>query len=274
MLELRTTDGWLPIHDIGPEGLGTAFQRLVVAGPLAGNARDLDLLLEAFEGDFPGQRMASAPSVIAYSRSLLGLAPDPATSRAFDGLLARLAGHSLVEAEPALDYEALFADWGYIAGFEYAGVLPAPLRSAVAKRLYAWSFLDRRLGRGPVTAYFTAGLLGERAAYERALARRTETLATVDRFFAQHRVWVLPVSPSSAILRSACGNPIATPAGPVDYSRYLGSYLVPTAMMGTPALAVPIGRDLAGMPIAAQFHGARYCDRALVASVDALFASP
>ena len=60
------------------------------------------------------------------------------------------------------------------------------------------------------------------------------------------------------------GEKITTPSGSFDYTQYLGSYTVPTTMLGTPALAYPIGTDESKMPVSVQIHGPRFSDRCLV----------
>jgi Asp-tRNA(Asn)/Glu-tRNA(Gln) amidotransferase A subunit family amidase len=103
--------------------------------------------------------------------------------------------------------------------------------------------------------------------YAEACARRLAIFETVDRFFTQHALWVLPVSPSAKIPRTWSGKVIRTSAGKFDYSTYLGSYLVPTTVLGTPVLTCPIGVDHDQMPVGAQIHGPRFSDRWLVRAV-------
>ena len=59
-------------------------------------------------------------------------------------------------------------------------------------------------------------------------------------------------------------NPLRTVGGAVAYSRYLGEYLCPTAVIGTPALVVPAGLGESGMPVGVQVHAPRFADRWLV----------
>jgi Asp-tRNA(Asn)/Glu-tRNA(Gln) amidotransferase A subunit family amidase len=61
-----------------------------------------------------------------------------------------------------------------------------------------------------------------------------------------------------------CGRRIKTANGVIEYSKYLGSYIVPTTTLGTPVLTYPIGFDDAKMPVAVQIHAPRYSDRWLV----------
>jgi len=268
---LRTTDGWLPVGDIGPENYPSGFRQILSHGPMARHLEDLDLLLERFALRFLRKEMAqtfpTGPSLkIAYSLDLLKMSADQVTQNLFTAFLQRVAaaGHTITEAQPALNFEDLFRDWGIIAGHEYARLIPGWIRNGVTTRVYAWWILDRRLGSGPFTTYFKAGMLSTEAEYRQACERRKLIFDEIDQFFRTHDLWILPVAPSSAIPLSMCGRMIPTPNGLVEYSRYLGSYTIPTTMLGTPALAYPIGSDDAKMPIGVQIHGPRYADRWLV----------
>jgi amidase len=106
--------------------------------------------------------------------------------------------------------------------------------------------------------------------YTEARQRHENVLKIIDQFFQEFDLWMLPVSPSAAILRTACGKPISTPQGKIEYSRYLGAYTIPTTMYGTPVLTCPIGKDHDGMPIGMQIHGARFSDVRLVQLVECL----
>jgi len=268
---LRTTDGWLPIDDWGPEEFSAPFRHIATCGPMARSLEDLQLLLVAYERAFPlpacpGPSRASGQLRIAYSKELLGLRPDQATTRLFEEMLDKLAqqGHELSEAAPDVDWRALERDFGTIGGHEFVALLPRLLRNGLVKRLYARLALQARLGTGPFLTDFRRGMLAGRQEYEVALQRRERVFLGVERFFAAHDLWILPVSPAAAIPLSLCGKKIPAGNGEVEYLRYLGSYLGPTAMLGTPALAVPIGRGENGLPIGMQVHGPRFSERSLL----------
>jgi amidase len=268
---LRMTDGWLPIEDFLPESIGTAFRQLLTFGPMAAHLEDLDLLLERFasripEPSRPKVALTGGPMKIAFSRDLLGVRTEPSSAALFDQFLKRLEsrGHSLVEAKPPFDFNELYRDWGIIAGYECASALPWIVRRTPVLAFHAWWMLRRRLGRGPFSTHFKNGMFASDAAYAETCARRAIILETVDRFFSEHALWILPVSPSSAIPRSWCGKTIQTAEGKFDYSTYLGSYIVPTTVLGTPVLTFPIGADHDQMPVGVQIHGPRFSDRWLI----------
>lgn len=271
---LRTTDGWLPIDDILPEFLGPIFRQLMTMGPMAAHLEDLDLLLERFARQIPERRSPTitpdrGPMKIAFSRDLLGVHTEPSSAALLDRFLERLEtqGHILVEAKPPLDFAELYRDWGIISGHEYVAAVPWIVRRTSLLAFHAWWMLDRRMGRGPFTTHYKKGMFASDAEYADACARRSDVFETVDRFFSEHALWILPASPSAAIPRSRCGKMIQTSHGNFDYSTYLGSYLVPGTVLGTPVLTCPIGVDHDQMPVGVQIHGPRFSDRWLVQAV-------
>jgi len=270
---LKTTDGWLPVGDAGPPPFTTERLQLVTFGPMARYLEDLDLLLERFAAAFACKEESRDPSAtgplkIAYSRDLLEMTPEPSTESLLQAFVNRLAakGHCVTEAEPDLDFHDLYRDWGIIGGYEYAGFFPKMMQKAFVKRGYAWWLLNRRFGPGPLTTHFTRGMLATEADYQQACERRMAVFHLLDSFFRSYDFWILPVAPSSAIPRSMCGRRITTRDGLVAYSRYVGSYMVPTTTLGTPVLTYPIGFDEDKLPVAVQIHGPRYSDRWLVRS--------
>jgi amidase len=271
---LRTTDGWLPIEDILPEVIGPAFRQLLTVGPMAAHLEDLDLLLARFASRIPERGSPAvmpnrAPMKIAFSRDLLGVPTEPSTAALFDEFLHRLEsrGHRLVEAKPPFDYNDLHRDWGIIAGHEYVSALPWVVRRTPVLAFHAWWMLTRRLGRGPFATHFRNGMFAREADYTAACARRSTVFKTVDGFFSEHALWILPVAPSAAIPRTWSGKMIQGAAGKFDYSTYLGSYMIPTTVLGTPVLTCPIGVDHDQMPVGVQIHGPRFSDRWLVRAV-------
>jgi amidase len=271
---LRTTDGWLPVDDFGPESFPTAFKRIVTCGPMARNLEDLELLVEIFERNFPHPTPVhtprkSGPLKIAYSKGILGLSTNHSTNDLFDKMLIGLKnqGHEVEEKTPAFDWESLYEDWGLIGGHEYTSLIPMPLRNKWFYSAYSRIVFQRRLGTGPFLAYFKSGMSSTQTEYESALKRRQRIFKEIDNFFSDTDLWILPVAPAAAIPLALCGKKIPTETGDVEYLKYLGSYCGPTATLGTPVLACPIGNDDEGMPIGVQIHSARFSDRQLVERV-------
>jgi amidase len=268
---LRTTDGLLPVDDVGPEGFGTAFRQMISFGPMAKTREDLNFLLEVFSthlpltagicgSDFGGKLR------IAYSNEIMGTPLEDSTRIVFKQYLDQLKaqGHDLIEIAPPLDFEVLYQNWGIIAGYEYTNTIPRLIRNRLIKSFAAWWLLDRRIGKGPFTDHFKRGILASKKEYEEACERRNEIYQTLTTFFLHCSVWILPTAPSPAIPLCLSGKEIKTVYGLFSYSQYVGSYTVPTTALGTPVLSLPIGADESGMPIGVQVFGPRFSDRWLV----------
>jgi amidase len=269
---VRTTDGWLPSSDFGPEGMPPAFERFAVCGPMARSFDDLRLALELFAERFPlparSRRAPEGTRRIAFSASLL-IECDARTALVVRALREALAakGHEVHEVRPDLDYEQTFRDWCLIVGFEYLRSFPKWLALRSIKRYALDRMILRKLGNGALRRGILDGASMPPSEYERALARVREVRATVDAFFEQYDAWVLPCSPAPAIPLRECAGMVTTPRGEVEYSRFLGAYMLPTTVMGTPVVAFPAGADERGLPIGLQVHGARFGDLDLLDEV-------
>jgi amidase len=268
---LRTTDGWLPVQDSGPEGMPYPFSGLAVAGPMGRTLEDVELLVEILCRHFPLPD-ASSPSRsgsprVAFSRSPGPVKADAATGEVLQELLEtfQAAGAEVVEASPDVDWEELYRAWCTLVGYEYARSLPRFLTTGL-KKVALDQLLFRKLGSGFMRSHLLKGMSASTRAYQEAIERRELAQREIDRFFSQYDLWAAPVSPSPAVPLSECGRRIKTSEADFDYSYYLGLYLCPTAMFGTPAVAVPAGRA-GSLPIGIQIHGPRFSDPGLVRTV-------
>ncbi len=266
---LRTTVGLVPAADIGPPPGKPMLPSVISVGPMARSVGDLGLLLSALlpDRDARETRPAAGRLRVAVTKAVEGAPPDAASAEVVRGFTGRLAdaGHEVGDLDrPPFDFEEAFAVWGLVSGYEMKQQFPVLLRNRLAMRAFAAWFLAYRLGGGPLTTYFRRGLLAAEAEYREALARRDELVRAVDAFLGRHDLWVLPASPGVAIRRQRPGRPIRTTGGPVPYSRFLGHYLCPTAVVGTPALVVPAGFGEGGLPVGVQVHAPRFSDRWLV----------
>jgi amidase len=254
---LRTTDGWLPISDIGPENLPTGFAHLTTFGPIARDVADLGIVLDVWAAALPVPERPLAEGPLAFSPSIDGLEIQPKTR---DALERWLADRGAVEATPDVDFEALMDVWSTLVGFEMARGMPWYARNFPSRWLYGRFVIASRLGPGKMIDGLRQGLVASRRAYEAALARRAEAQARIDDFLSRHRAWALPVCPGSAPPLALSGKPIDG----VAYTRWHGMLNCPTSVLGTPALALPL--PVKGPPIGLQLHGPRFSDRALVAA--------
>jgi amidase len=271
---LRSTDGWLPMSDIGPDPK-RGFSHLAVCGPMANHLDDLTLLLELFGKAFPDPRLKpftpTGPSRIAYSWGVQGLDPEPETRALMQRWLEGLnqAGAKISEDLPALDFASLDNDWCLLVGYELVSNLPPALPRALGRRLLDAMVL-KRLGPGWMRPGLLDGMRIKQPEYLATLARYQAAQDAADQFFSRYDAWVLPTSPSPALRLSECGTLLKTHLGSVPYTEYIGRPLCSTAMLGTPALALPIGKTLSGLPVGLQIHGPRFGDAALLARMQQL----
>ena len=264
---LRTTIGLVPAGDIGPDG-GPLTPSATVLGPMARSADDLALLLSVLAPESDPRVPALPPGKprVAVTRFVPGLPVDPQTAAAIESVVqrARAAGCEIVEAEPPFDFDEAYDLWGLLGGYELRAALPFVMRNRLAIRAFAAWFLYYRLGNGPLSVSLKRGMLASEAEYRDGLARRDERIARVDRFLVDHPLWVLPTSPMPAIRRQRSGRPIRFEGSDVSYSRFLGGYLCPTTLIGTPAAVVPVKPPGGGLPVGVQVHARRFTDHWLV----------
>jgi amidase len=271
VLGLRTTVGLLPIDDIGPEGLAMSLRHLLSVGPMARSLDDLALMLDVLTGPAAARSESSTLGAerlrIAVTPELPGAAPNPATAALLDALCAglRADGHDVERgAAPEVDMDAAWRVWGIIAGYELWSGVPALANNRFTRFLFESYMLRYKLGDGPATKWFSAGMSATRREYEDALAQQQQMLRSVDAFFARYALWLLPVCMGEAIPRQRRGTPIQVDGRAVPYSMYLGAYTVPTTVLETPALTIPLGQGRTGLPIGIQVHGPRFADRQLL----------
>jgi len=264
---LRTTVGLIPSGDVGPDG-GPVYPSGYAAGPMARSLEDLALLLSVLAPEADPRAPAPPPGKprVAVTRSVTGLPVDAQTAAAVESVVraARAAGHEVVEADPPFDFDEAYVLWGLLGGYEVIPGLPFVLRNRLGRRAFAAWFLYYRLGNGPLSTSFRAGLLASEAEYRAGRARRDELMARVDRFLTDHPLWVLPVSPTPAIPRQRSGRPIRFEGVAVPYSRFMGGYLCPTVPIGTPAVVVPVVPPGGGLSVGVQVHARRFADHWLV----------
>ena len=103
----------------------------------------------------------------------------------------------------------------------------------------------------------------------RAAARRDERTADLERWFAQWDVLLCPVTMTNAFAHCETGAPIDVDGVPQPYMR-LGAQLAWFNYTGHPALAVPVGFDDRGLPLAVQLVAARWQEGKLFALARAL----
>lgn len=187
---LRTSDGRLPLDDIGPENLPSVFHHLAAAGPMSRSIDDLTLMLSVLDDTTspPVSDDLSRPLRIAVSTSLLDVKPDDDTHRLLkkltDGLISD--GHIVESASPSVDWEKAFRVWGVIVGNEYQRAVPSFFKSMIGSALLDAYLLYFKLGRGPLTRAFREGFRANASAYQEALDFRTRCRRVAGDFFNSH----------------------------------------------------------------------------------------
>jgi len=264
---LRTTLGLIPSDHDAPDG-GPLLPSSYASGPMARSLEDLALMLSVLAPE-PDPRAPAPPpgkARVAVTRAVAGLPVDAQTAAAIESVAqsARAGGHEVIEADPPFDFDEAFTLYGLLLGYEMRPSVPFGLRNRLGLRAFAAWFLRWRMGNGPMETTVRAGLLATAAEYKAGLARHVELMARVDRFFTEYPLWVLPVSPTAAIRRQPTGRPIQFEGVAVPYSRFIGGYLCPTVVIGTPAAVVPVVPPGGGLPVGVQIHSRRFADHWLV----------
>jgi amidase len=267
VLGLRTSEGLLPNGDIGPEGAPQAFHHLLSCGPMSRSIPDIRLMLEILSGEKKKETPRRGKKLaICLTQSLLGVGVDSNTESALRELTESLRndGHTVEHATPGdIDFDLAFALLGLIAGHEFQQVLPAFLKTYLGHKLFTGYLFGVKMGGGKFARWFSKGLRSSRSTYEAALEEKAALESQMDRFFREYDLWILPVSPSPAIRRQRFGFPLRLNGRRIPYASFLGSFLCPTVLAGTPALAFPI-RSRSPLPIGIQAHGPRGSDFALL----------
>ena len=255
-------------------GLIAFASSLDQVGPLAKDVRDAALLLEAIAGPDPMDSTAAAEPVPAYAASLdrgvqglmLGIPDeyfvaglDPEVEHAVREAIRVLEGLGARTRRVSLPHTAAGVATYYIVApaeassnlARYDGVKYG-LRAAGANRdVAAMTARTRAEGFGPEvrrrimlgTYVLSAGYYD--AYYGRAQRVRTLIRRDFDRAFAEVDAIVSPTTPTPAFkLGEKVDDPLA---------MYLNDvFTIPAPLAGIPAISVPAGFSLAGLPIGLQ----------------------
>lgn len=257
-------------------------RHLAVVGPMTRSIEDLELLLEVIGGPGPGDfglrilppSRESAPAAtelrIAWSAQLgdVPVAAEIETSlRGFVAAIER-AGSRVKQDSPAgFDYVGAWETWGAIVG---------------AQGGYDQSNFMRRLG-----AFFTRSAVANTPTirrvigpisvpgYMQALQSQDRFVDQLEGFLGNYDVWIVPVSatvahPHLAPARrfgefSVYESGVAVRGQEQPYLVATQSYTTIFSLTENPVIALPIGKDGQGMPIAVQLVGRRGQERRLLA---------
>jgi Asp-tRNA(Asn)/Glu-tRNA(Gln) amidotransferase A subunit family amidase len=240
-----------------------AWTSFSITGPMGRTVRDVALLLSVFAGpddrdpmslpaaneDFARACESRADGIrglrVAWSPDLGYAAVDPevrslceAAARAFESL-----GCALEEAHPGFDDpEPLFLD------------LTSPMRAAVCEPYLA----EWRGEMDPILVGRIERTRGTSAVdFERATHRRTALWLATQRFFARYDLLLTPTTSVAAfpigqvLPADIAGRPLSTPLGWFPFTY-------PFNITGHPAITVPGGWTLDGLPVGLQIVGRRF----------------
>ena len=233
----------VPFAEHAPLPAGPGIRLMVVSGPMARTAADLELALGVLAGrELP---RAERPARIAVFEED-GLQPVSRDCRAAVRRVAdALAGHEVVEAAPPNAAEVRGA-LDLILGTELATALPA----VIGSRLDELSpYLQEMIAEA---SGFTPAL----APYLDASARLARCEGEADAWFAEHPVAVCPAAPEvapplgGAWSQEIDGVPMRR-GGKLTLATYASA-------LGLPAVCVPVMRaETSGLPVGVQLIGAR-----------------
>ena len=278
---LRPSEGALCMVGHGRmPGAPPTLRSLAVVGPLARSVADLRLLFGVLVGPdarelrcppalvpSPGPKAASE-LVLSYATGIGAVAPSEDVERAVREAIARLAGAGVTvvekRLESAIDVDEAFYVWGVIQGFETCVSLPALVRAKPVAWPLGRAFYTARFGRSIFARGLSAGFSASARRYFEALARRDAIAERFAAFLAGVDGWLAPVWPIPALPHQRTGAVVRIDDRELSYGDALGTYNCPTALVGAPALALPIGRSRAGLPIGAQVFATRWHDHRLI----------
>ena len=246
---LKPTYGLLPT-----DGIDTLSWTLDHAGPIAGNVRDVALLLEAAAerpyadaagGDIRGLR-------VGVPRAFVNRRIDPAVKALYEAALAELErlGATPVEIDLAFAEEAPSVAVGIATpevGYSH--------RERIASSLELY-------GDGAAET-FARSRAASAHAYMEALRQRAEMTAKLDRLFESVDVIVTPTMPAPPTRIGQ--RDVAFPDGAVEsvdlcMIRFTCLYDI----TGHPALSVPCGLSPDGLPVGLQLAAASRAEETLI----------
>jgi amidase len=288
---LRPTEGLLSgaghahVPDAPP-----SVRSLVVCGPMARDVADARALLHVLAG--PDGRDARCPPLprhegtiapgalrLAYATQIGGLAAAEEVRtlvERFVGALREAGAHVEGRAlESVLDVDAAMHTWGVIQAFEMREAAPLPVRRGPLRPLVGQAAYRAWFGVNEVSAALAEGFGASAHAYFAALGAREAIAERFDRFLAGvgepgFDAWIAPSVPIPAFAHQRPGKALAIDDTRCSYGRAIGLYNCPTALLGTPCLALPIGRTRAGLPVGVQIVARRWTDDRLMALGEAI----
>jgi Asp-tRNA(Asn)/Glu-tRNA(Gln) amidotransferase A subunit family amidase len=250
VLGLRPGRDTVPWADHHPMVNGPGPRMMATVGPMARCVDDLELALAVLA---PLEPAIAAPTAIAVFEDD-GLQPVSATCRAAVRRAAAAldeAGHDVVESRPPGQAEVRAAYDTVLVHEAAAGMLPALDGREEQLSPPVRDMIDALRGFEPALAPYVD-------AFARLLALELEADAWLER----HGAALCPVAPDVAPPTRGSFGPVdcepMRPGGKLTLCTYANA-------LGLPAVAVPVMRTTAGLPVGVQLIGRRGHERGLLA---------
>ncbi|GAA1698549.1 amidase family protein [Microcella alkalica] len=261
---LRPSEGRIPSPvAVSNEPVPLTLQHFAVNGPIARTVDDLDAAFSIMHGaderdplavTLPHPRTYEGPRRAAVVRNPLGWGVESSVALGIERAAEALAerGWQIVDAEPPMLEEAAVL-WRRLSTAEMLGAflpggLPQPLSDGATQY-----FLDAASETEPFAAVEDYGM---------AWARRITVAAAWHAFQVENPVILGPVSTSRM---PAVGFDLEGPAAATTLWRS-HALLVAVNLLGLPAVAVPAGLDVEGLPTGVQLIGPRNGDHIALAA--------
>ncbi len=265
-----------------PPGWPRALRSLLACGPIARDVGDLRLLWSVVGGacdeDWSVAPVVAAPGAVALrglrvavSPTLGGVPVAAEVAAAFDALVGKLRGAGCVvspldPADHGLDFAWALEVWGAVLGPEMRAMGPWGLRLPVWDPALRLGAVQAMFGRGRFARALGRGLATGLRGYFEARTRRDAYVAAAEAMLRPYDAWLAPAAPIPAFTHRRTGAPLDIDGERHGYGDALAAYTCPIALMGCPAVALPIGCGArSGLPIGVQIAGPRFSDARLLA---------
>ncbi len=251
-------------------GLAGAPVRMLGLGPMTRSGEDLAMLAALLQ-DAEVQPVPDPGSLrLRWTASIEPFAPVSEVGDAIRKLRGALEREGTRVDEDSLDAERLVALWGQINGFDLAACAPGLARLPGVRSLGAPFAFRRRFGAGTMTAALGQGFAADPAEIG---SWESAARAAADAFEAQlgdAHGWLLPIAPFPAFRHVPTGASIEWRGRAFPYADALAAYNCSIAVLGVPAVAIPLTSTVDGLPVGVQLVGRRGDDHALIATARAI----
>lgn len=254
-----------------PDARG-GFAAMESIGALARTMDDIELAWSVINrptwsrlGHLPSRPRAKADAReyrVAWFDDIGRVTCDEATRHAVASFVGRLAQAGVTcEKRP---FEQAWLDEAYAIWCVIFGAMLGQDASWIVRQVMKWQFL--RIARGSVVdaSPIRAGLALDFTAVSRALKRRVDLVADLERRFEDYDFLISPVAAGPAFRHNPRHLPIALDHRTVAYADYVAPYTAIYNSGGNPVLVVPVGQNDEGLPIGVQIAAAHYAEDDLI----------